>query len=205
VDGKTPADLNAHHGRAMKGNVPMQMLINTSMLALALCVTSQPGSATEPPAFSGFSWVRDGQLAGMPKPGAQTGLDQDLAFLNAQNVQVLISLTETPTPEDKADTYGIELIHIPVKDFTAPTQQQLLDFITIAQASLDAGKPVGVHCLGGHGRTGTFLAAWFIHEGMGAEEALVEIRELRPESVETKSQEKALYALESYIHSTQKK
>lgn len=149
--------------------------------------------------LSGFSWVRPGELAGMPKPGGRQDLEADLAFLEREGIEVLFSLTETPTSSDAAAAHGIELIHVPVRDFTAPTQRQLLSFLTRAEAAIDAGQSVGVHCLGGHGRTGTFLAAWFIHEGMSADEALAEIRRLRPGSVETTTQEQALHELADFL------
>jgi atypical dual specificity phosphatase len=163
--------------------------------------SSPSGGVENKATFSGFSWVRDGKLAGMPLPGEHTDLQDDLAFLQSEGLQVLFSLTENPTSPDAAERYGMELIHVPVKDFTAPSQQQLLDFIKVTQKAIDEDKSVGVHCHGGHGRTGTFLAAWFIHEGMSAGEALEEIRKLRPGSVETASQEQALRDLESSLGS----
>lgn len=162
-------------------------------------LSSQPAGVDNNETFSGFSWVRDGKLAGMPRPGGRTDLRSDLAFLHREGLQVLFSLTENSMSSDVAQMYGMQLIHVPVKDFTAPSQHQLLDFIKVTENAMDEGKAVGVHCQGGQGRTGTFLAAWFIHEGMSADEALDEIRKLRPGSVETASQEKSLRDLEIYL------
>ncbi|MFX1476004.1 MAG: protein-tyrosine phosphatase family protein, partial [Promethearchaeota archaeon] len=53
--------------------------------------------------------------------------------------------------------------------------------------------PVVVHCEGGCGRTGTFLAAYLISQGHSAEAAIKEIRRKRPCSIETKGQEEILY------------
>ncbi len=145
--------------------------------------------------YYGFSWVRSGALAGMPYPGRGDTLENRLAYLEQEGVEVLFSLTESSTPAEVAADYGISLIHIPVRDFTAPSQAQLLYFLDEAQAAMDADLAVGVHCFGGRGRTGTFLAAWFVHEGMTGAEALAEVRRLRPGSVETKTQEQAIYEL----------
>lgn len=201
------------------------MQLNSSMIALAAIIAGTGLSACESDGslardwsshsrgegeqtptqsnYYGFSWVRSGQLAGMPKPGGRQPLEDDLAVLEAEGVEVLFSLTETPTSSEAAAAHGIELIHMPVKDFTAPSQRQLFSFLQQAEAAIEDGKSVGVHCLGGHGRTGTFLAAWFIHEGMSADEALSEIRRLRPGSVETATQEQALQELEQQLRATQ--
>lgn len=151
------------------------------------------------PAFRGFSWVRHRQLAGMPRPGVYESLDTDLGYLELQGIDILFSLTEVPTPAQDVEAHGMELIHVPVQDFTAPTREQLLFYLELTQAAMDAGSRVGVHCQGGRGRTGTFLAAWFVYEGRSAEQALAEIREMRPGSVETASQEQALHDLEAYL------
>jgi atypical dual specificity phosphatase len=49
-----------------------------------------------------------------------------------------------------------------------------------------------VHCAGGLGRTGTVLAAYLVHRGRSAEEAIAEIRRQRPGSVETPAQADAV-------------
>lgn len=142
--------------------------------------------------MSGFSWVIDKQAAGMPRPGGSRPLEQDLAYLNEQGLDVLVSLTETPINPQALQQHGIAGMHIPVQDFHAPTQEQLDQYVGSVQGWLSEGKQVGTHCAGGKGRTGTFLAALFVARGMGAEEAIAEIRKLRPGSIETKEQEEAV-------------
>ena len=52
---------------------------------------------------------------------------------------------------------------------------------------------VVVHCLGGHGRTGTMLACYMVkHLGFTGKRAIEEIRRRRPGSVETKEQEELI-------------
>ena len=52
---------------------------------------------------------------------------------------------------------------------------------------------VVVHCLGGHGRTGTMLACYLVRFlGVSGEEAIEEIRRMRPGSVETVEQEETI-------------
>jgi len=139
-----------------------------------------------------FSWVVEGKLAGMARPGAVRSLDEDLASLQAHGIVLLVSLTETPTPAADAARYGIEVLHLPVEDFTPPTQEQLFSFAHKTRESLAAGGVVGVHCGAGLGRTGTTLAAYFVTEGMSATAAIDEVRKLRPGSIETPEQELAV-------------
>jgi atypical dual specificity phosphatase len=143
-------------------------------------------------AMKGFSWVIDDQVAGMPRPGSARPLDQDLQFLRAQGVDVLVSLTETPTDPEALSSYGIEPLHIAVPDFHAPTQEQLDQYVNAVQGWTSAGRQVGTHCGAGLGRTGTFLASLFVARGMDADAAIAEIRRLRPGSIETDEQEQAV-------------
>ena len=55
-----------------------------------------------------------------------------------------------------------------------------------------AGMAVAIHCAAGLGRTGTVLAAYFVAKGLSAREAVERVRQLRPGSVETVEQERAI-------------
>jgi atypical dual specificity phosphatase len=143
-------------------------------------------------AMTGFSFVVEGELAGMPRPGTRQALAEDMAFLSSQGIELLVSLTEVGTDPVEAYRHRITVLHLPVRDFTAPTLAQLEDFARAAHAALDQGKAVGVHCGAGLGRTGTFLAAYFVTEGMTGDAAIAHVRALRPGSIETASQEQAV-------------
>lgn len=55
-------------------------------------------------------------------------------------------------------------------------------------------QAVGVHCALGFGRTGTMLACYLVKERrLAAGDAIAEIRRLRPGSIETFEQEKAVF------------
>ncbi|KAG8509908.1 Dual specificity protein phosphatase 23 [Galemys pyrenaicus] len=55
-------------------------------------------------------------------------------------------------------------------------------------------QAVGVHCALGLGRTGTMLACYLVKDrGLAAGDAIAEIRRLRPGSIETYDQEKAVF------------
>ncbi len=142
----------------------------------------------------GFSWVDAHRLAGAAGTGFRTTrLEPSLQALASEGVTVLVSLTEWTVDSALVEAHGLRHVRLPVPDFTAPSQAQLGTFIEEVEAAYADDGAVAVHCLGGMGRTGTFLAAYFVHQGMTADEALAHVRALRPGSVETASQEAAVH------------
>ncbi|MEE9383640.1 MAG: dual specificity protein phosphatase family protein [Nannocystaceae bacterium] len=142
--------------------------------------------------FPGFSWVVPQVLAGMPTPAGGHGLLSNFAFLADHGIDTLVSLTPYPPEAAVVEAYGMQLLHFPVADFAAPTQDQLRSFVSSTQRSVAQQSAVAVHCMAGRGRTGTFLAAYFVGEGMSADQALAHVRALRPGSVESLVQEEAV-------------
>jgi len=123
---------------------------------------------------------------------AAPGSADDLTWLRRHKVDVVVSLTEYPLPRDWIDDAGLMVVNVPVPDMEPPTDRQL-DFLidTIRKANA-SGMAVAVHCEAGMGRTGTVLAAYFVSQGMSSAEAVERVRELRPGSVETTEQERAV-------------
>jgi atypical dual specificity phosphatase len=148
---------------------------------------------------SGFSWVIDDQLAGMSYPGSMASLEDDAEFLAEQGINLLISLTGGVPDPAILMKHQIESLHLPVEDFYPPTLQQQIDFVEKTKETLDRGGRVGVHCAAGVGRTGTMLATYLVFLGNKPEDAIAKVRELRPGSIETGSQEEAVRAYYDYL------
>ncbi len=162
------------------------------LVATGLCACASSPNMEGSPMQEGFSWVIDKQLAGMPVPGRSFPIEEDIRFLAEKKVSLLVSLTEEPAPVDELEKKGIELLHMPVEDFHPPKQDQIHQFVEVAAAEIESGGRVGVHCTAGKGRTGTLLATYLVYTGMTAQEAIDEVRRLRPGSIETVSQENAI-------------
>jgi len=147
--------------------------------------------------MDGFSWLVDGELAAMPLPGRHRDLADDAEFLRLEGVRTLVSLTETPPDAGVLEAYDINQLHIPVRDFTAPTLEQMIEFVDVVSASAARGEPAGVHCTAGLGRSGTMAAAYLVAQGSSATEAIESVRRLRPGSIETEAQEAAVRRYET--------
>jgi protein-tyrosine phosphatase len=66
----------------------------------------------------------------------------------------------------------LEPIHIPVRDNTAPSEEQALMWLELCSSPYL--RPVFVHCHGGEGRTSTFCALVRIAQGWPLEKAIRE-------------------------------
>jgi atypical dual specificity phosphatase len=159
-------------------------------------------------AMRSFYWLIDNALAGCGRPGGagsrarygppaneadvMAALDADLDFLRDQGVGAVLTLTETPLADDALRRAGLESLHIPIVDMSAPTPLQFEHALNFIDEQRGHGRRVAVHCLMGQGRTGSILAAYLIRAGATAEDALARLRAVCPGAVENPTQERAL-------------
>jgi atypical dual specificity phosphatase len=136
----------------------------------------------------GFTWIEKPLLAALARPSAP----DDFAWLRAQGVEVLLSLTEDRPRRDWADDAGLLVFHEPLEDMEAPSLPQIDRAVSALMRAINAKKGVAVHCGAGLGRTGVVLAAYFVARGATAQNAIAKIRRLRPGSVETDDQAEAV-------------
>jgi atypical dual specificity phosphatase len=136
----------------------------------------------------GFSWVDKPSLAGMARP-EDLG---ELQWLRQQGIQVLVSLTEDPLRRDWINDAGLLVVHVPVTDMEAPTQEELDRCLSAIARAHAHQMGVAVHCGAGLGRTGVVLACYFVTKGFSAKNAIARIRRLRPGSIETDEQAEAV-------------
>lgn len=135
-----------------------------------------------------FTWIERPYLAAMARPADA----EELMWLRRQGIQLLISLSESAVPRHWINDTGMMALHVPVADMDAPTAEQLEQIISAIHKAHSQKIGAAIHCTAGLGRTGTALAAYFVDRGLDAKTAIARVRELRPGSIETASQEEAV-------------
>lgn len=113
----------------------------------------------------------------------------DFESLKEEDIDAIVSLTEHPLHNVLIEEFGFEYKHVPIEDLTAPSLEQIDEFVEFATRMKKMGKKIVVHCGAGVGRTGTMLACYLVHKGYSAADAISEVRRKRPGSIETPEQE----------------
>lgn len=143
-----------------------------------------------------FSWLIKDEIAGMGRP---MSIVADLEFLKDNGIEAIVSLTVLPLHKTLIEEFGFEYKHIPVADFTSPTQEQIDEFLSFVNNLISSKKKIVVHCDAGAGRTGTMLACYLVSKGCSARKAILEVRRSRPGSVETIEQEDTVIKYEERL------
>jgi atypical dual specificity phosphatase len=99
-------------------------------------------------------------------------------------------------PRDQVAEAGLKYLHLQILDFHPPCLEQIDEFIAFIDECKEAGTLALVHCFAGMGRTGTMLACYLGRDQpeLTADQAIAQIRKMRPGSIETLSQEDVIHA-----------
>lgn len=136
-----------------------------------------------------FTWIEEDRLGACSYPRRERAL-RDLA---RRRIGLVVNLHERPHPPERLARHGLVELHLPVRDFTPPTPDQLRRGVAALKQALADGTRVAVHCGAGLGRTGTLLACFLVEGGREPDEAIGLVRAARPGSLETSAQEKAVH------------
>jgi protein tyrosine phosphatase len=103
--------------------------------------------------------------------------------LIATHTQKLISLTQ-----EAVSSPFLEIIHLPTKDFAAPSIQAWAKERAKIHHALKGGQIIAIHCHAGLGRTGTLAAVILMEQGMKAQTAINYVRQYRQGAIESMPQ-----------------
>jgi atypical dual specificity phosphatase len=149
-----------------------------------------------------FSWVIKDVLAGSGMPMTYS----QYIWLVRNGIRTIVTIREVPLPSEWLTNISIDYFHLKVEDYGAPSLANMDATVNFVKEQIDDGKPVMVHCAAGRGRTGTILAAYFLKNfNLTAERAIKKIRDLRPGSIQSLPQEKAIEMYEEYLRRMGKK
>lgn len=130
---------------------------------------------------TGFVWVEKGRVAGSGYPASRAQVE----WLVRSGVQGILSLTQEPLPDEWTRGLGVVVGHVAMEDHEPPSVEAMDEGAGFIMNKVAEHRPVLVHCLAGEGRTGCVLAAYLIRtRNIGADEAMAELRSLKPEFVE---------------------
>ena len=148
-------------------------------------------------------WAIVDVLAGMPQPyvsaerrmnlgGSLDAYVDELPLLHRVGIRAVVSLLNNPSDDAVFSSAGFKFECYPVGNGLAPSHEQARAIVEFIDLCRQQRLPVAVHCEGGLGRTGTAVAAYLIHTGMSAREAIALIRSKEPSAIETVRQIKFL-------------
>ena len=135
-----------------------------------------------------FQWIIKRKLALMAWPQ----YPEHLRYLLKNGIRRLVCLSPEcrPPMHQFTEFYYLEL---PTEELAAPTLENIKLFICFVQQAIQMGEAVGVHCRVGRGRSGVLAACYLIRFcGLTAEQAIFQLRRVRPYSIETREQEIAV-------------
>ncbi len=117
----------------------------------------------------------------------------DIPSLQAWGASAVVTMTTQDElgDLDLAAAFGPAWFHMPIPDFGAPDairQAQWQSLSPKLHAILDASGKVFAHCYGGKGRSGMVLLRLMVERGLDPDQALQDLRRVRPGAVETQAQ-----------------
>lgn len=134
---------------------------------------------------TGFVWVERGRLAGAGYPASRS----QVGWLVKIGIGSILTLTTDALPPEFTKGFDVVTGHVPMRDHEPPSMDEMTKAVDFVEEQLGTGRAVMVHCLAGEGRTGCVLAGYLIRKrGMGADEAMTEIRRAKPQFVERRQE-----------------
>ncbi|MCS6837172.1 MAG: dual specificity protein phosphatase family protein [Anaerolineae bacterium] len=102
------------------------------------------------------------------------------AAMQARGIQAIVNLREAHKDDAALGIAPTAYLHLPTPDNTPPSLDDLARGARFIAQHIERGQAVYVHCGVGVGRAPSQVAAYLISTGLSADEALEQIRRVRP-------------------------
>ena len=148
--------------------------------------------------FNRSYWVDPGKLLAGCYPGSEDPIEEErnlkgLIQAGIRHVIILMEPQEYGRSDDPFPPYvdhletisgalkiSVTFDQISIKDFSVPTERQMVRILNQIDLCGKYNKPVYVHCWGGRGRTGAVVGCYLARHGFAVGKDVIErIKELR--------------------------
>ena len=151
-----------------------------------------PTPDTRPPITSGY-WVVEGQFLAGAYPASPVRTAHWVKVRELLNAGILTIINLTESTERGHDSHPFvpyehevrklsngwlekpECLRFGIRDLGVPTIECMTKILDAIDNSLDAGRPVYVHCYGGVGRTGVVVGCWLLRHGLATQDTVLGI------------------------------
>ena len=97
------------------------------------------------------------------------------------------------------EQHQLEVVHFPLENFSVPDKIELFDQLIGRMVEILRQKSVLIHCMAGCGRTGMVAAGVLVRRGSSATEAIEQVRDIRPGSMDVLRQILFLRSYQRYF------
>ncbi len=99
--------------------------------------------------------------------------------LKELGITAIVNMRQSTVHANDGSDIGVRYLHLPTRDYTAPSVENLIKGVKFIKQEIDNGGKVYIHCKSGEGRGPIMAAAYLIYSGLTFDDALATIKKVR--------------------------